>query len=502
MRALDIAVLLIYVVGVTAFGAWFYRRARTPEGFTSADGRMPSWAVGLSIFGTYLSSISFLALPGKSYTGNWNAFVFSLSLPLAAWAASRWFAPLYRASGDISAYAYLERRFGVWARLYAMVFYLLTQIARMGTIMFLVALALQRLTGWGLVPVIIASGALVTFYTLLGGIEAVIWTDVVQSLVLTGGALVCAGLLLFDVPGGPGQLIAHADASAKFSLGSLSVDFTHSTVWVVLLYGIVINLQNFGIDQSYIQRYQTARSPQAARRSIWIGALMYIPVSALFLFIGTALFSYYGLQPNLLPSALHAPAMSDRVFPYFMTTALPPGMTGLMIAALSAAAMSSIDTSINSSATVLLSDVYRRFVAPDADHVRQMRFLHLTTLVLGVLGTGTALLMISIQHALDAWWRISGIFSGGMLGLFLLGAFSRRTRATQAGAGMVVGLLVILWASFSRGIDAPWANGLDALMTAVIGTTAIFVVGTVLSRGKERRQRATPAETVYDLPRD
>ena len=502
MRTLDLAVLLVYVVGVTAFGAWFYRRARTPEGFTSADGRMPSWAVGLSIFGTYLSSISFLALPGQSYASNWNAFVFSLSLPFAAWAATRWFAPLYRASGDISAYAYLERRFGVWARLYAMTFYLLTQIARMGTIMFLVALALQRLTGWGLVPVIIASGTLVTFYTLLGGIEAVIWTDVVQSLVLTVGALVCAGLLLFDIPGGPSQLFAHANGAAKFSLGSYSPDFTHSTVWVVLLYGIVINLQNFGIDQSYIQRYQTARSPEAARRSIWIGALMYIPVSALFLFIGTALYAYYGSQPDLLPAALHAPSMSDRIFPYFMTTALPPGMTGLMIAALSAAAMSSIDTSINSSATVLLSDIYRRFVAPDADRARQMRFLHWATLALGLLGTGTALSMISIQHALDAWWRISGIFSGGMLGLFLLGAFSRRTRAAQAGAGMLVGLLAIVWATFSRGIDAPWANGLDTLMTTVVGTGAIFFVGLLLSRRKERRPRATPPETAYDLARE
>ncbi len=499
MRALDIAVLVVYVVGVTAFGAWFYRRARTPTGFTSADGRLPSWAVGLSIFGTYLSSISFLALPGKSYASNWNPFVFSLSLPLAAWAASRWFAPLYRASGDISAYAYLERRFGVWARLYAMTFYLLTQIARMGTIMFLVALALQRLTGWDLVTIIVASGTLVTFYTLLGGIEAVIWTDVVQSLVLTTGAVVCAGLMLFDMPGGPAQLFAHANAAAKFSLGSFHADFTRSTVWVVLLYGIVINLQNFGIDQSYIQRYQTARSPRAARRSIWIGALMYIPVSALFLFIGTGLFAYYGAQPGLLPAALHDPAMSDRVFPYFMTTALPPGVTGLMIAALAAAAMSSIDTSINSSATVLLSDIYRRFLVPDAGHTREMRFLHGATLILGVLGTGTALLMISIQGALDAWWRISGIFSGGMLGLFLLGAFSRRTRASQAAAGMIVGLLTIMWATWSRGIDAPWANGLDALMTAVLGTGAIFVVGILLSRGRSPRPRATPAETVYDL---
>lgn len=499
MTTLDLVVLIGYIAGVTAFGAWFYRRSSTSEGFISANHRLPGWAVGLSIFGTFLSSISFLALPGKSYVSNWNAFVFSLSLPIAAIAAVRWFVPLYRASGDVSAYAYLERRFGVWARIYAMSFYLLTQLARMGTIMFLIALALEQLTGWNIVSIILVAGVIVTFYTVIGGIEAVIWTDVVQSIVLTAGALACAVLLCMDAPAGA---IAAAAKEGKLSLGSFHPVFTEPTFWVVLLYGVVINLQNFGIDQSYIQRYQTARSLEDARRSVWIGALTYIPVSALFLFIGTALFAYYGAHPGLLPAELQVPGAGDRVFPHFIVTALPAGVTGLLIAALAAAAMSSVDTSMNSSATILMSDVYLRFLNREATEARKIRFLRRATVAMGVLGTGTALLMISIKSALDVWWNLAGIFSGGMVGLFLLGAFSRRAESPHALAGMVAGLLVIAWAALSPGRDVAWANSLHAFMTTVLGTVVIFGIGALVSRGRVRRERRRPPETIFDFDRD
>ena len=481
MSTLDIAVFLLYVAGVTAFGAFFYTRANSAEGFTAANHRLPGWAVGFSIFGTFLSSISFLALPGKAYVGNWNAFAFSLSLPIAAWAAVRWFVPLYRSVGEISAYAYLEQRFGVWARLYAMSCYLLTQLARMGTILFLVALALEGLTGWEIVPIIIVTGVLVTLYTVIGGIEAVIWTDVVQAVILTLGALVAAGVLLAGMPEGPAQLFTLAGDAGKFSLGSFAPDFATSTFWVVLVYGLVINLQNFGIDQSYVQRYHTARSDAQAKRSVWLGALLYIPVSALFFFIGSALFAFYTAQPDLLPATLHAADAGDRIFPYFIVSQLPAGLTGLLIAALFAAAMSSVDSSLNSSATVLMSDLYRRFLKPDADDAHLLRFVRVTTVVLGLLGTGMALLMLSIKSALDAWWGMAGIFSGGMLGLFLLGIVSARVRWPHALIAVILGILLILWGSFGPETGSPWAFPFHTLMITVIGTVAIFLVGILLS---------------------
>ncbi|MGW8248918.1 MAG: sodium:solute symporter [Acidiferrobacterales bacterium] len=494
MSNLDILVLFAYIVGVTLFGATFYRKAKSTEGFTVAGRNLPGWAVGLSIFGTYLSSISFLALPGKAYTSNWNAFVFSLTLPFAAWVASRWFAPLYRSTRDVSAYAYLERRFGYWARAYAMTFYLLTQLARMGTILFLVALALQGLTGWDIRAVIIVAGVLGTFYTLVGGIEAVIWTDVVQAIILSIGAVVSAFVLIAGIPGGFSGLMSVAEPLHKLSFGSFAPDLVTPTFWVVFVYGIVINLQNFGIDQSYIQRYQTARSLADARQSLWVGALTYLPVSALFLFIGTALYAFYQLNPHLLSQGISG----DRVFPYFIVNQLPAGLTGLLIASLSAAAMSSVDTSINSSATILLTDVYKRIINPEASEATQMRFLRIVTLVLGIAGTGTALLMISIKNALDVWWNLAGIFSGGMLGLFLLGSISRKAAAPQAGIAMVAGILTIMWASLSRNWSE-FNNVLHPFMTAVIGTLVIFLVGVALSRRNQERKGDGLPLTLRDL---
>lgn len=501
MHFLDLLVVLAYAVGITVFGAFFYRRAGSPEGFMVARHRLPTWVVGMSIFATYLSSITFLALPGKAYGADWSPWAFSLSIPFAAWVAARWFVPLYRSTTDVSAYAYLERRFGLWARLYGATFYLLTQIARTATILFLAALPLEPLTGWNIALIIIMTGLLVTAYTTAGGIEAAIWTDVVQGVILVVGATICVVILLAGMPQGPGQLFTLALESNKFSLGSFALDPYTAGFWVVFFYGIFINLQNFGIDQSYVQRYQTSRSLAAARRSVWFGALIYIPVSALFLFIGTALFAYYRAQPELLPEALRAVDAADRVFPHFMVAALPVGLTGLLIAALFSAAQSTITTSINSSATVLLTDFYQRLVRRNADEREQLRFLRVASVVLGFTGTGVALLMISIKGTLDAWWNLAGIFSGGMLGLFLLGALSRRAAAPQAGIAMVVGLLVLAWAALSRQLGLPLANPLHAFMTTIIGTLTIFWVGIVLSRRRARMAPAAagPARTIHDV---
>ncbi len=477
---LDGIVIFAYLAGVMLLGCWFVRKSRSTEEFMAAGRSLPGWAVGMSIFGTYVSSISFLANPGKSYDSDWNPFVFSLSLPLAAWIATKYFVPFYRRSGQISAYNHLEARFGPWARTYALVCYLLTQIARMGTILYLVALALSPLTGWSITTIILVTGVLVTIYTLLGGIEAVIWTDVIQSIVLTAGILVCIILILIRMPEGPGQVFVIAAEHGKFGLGELGLSLTKSTFWVVLFYGLFINLNNFGIDQSYVQRYATAKTDRDAVRSVWLGGLLYLPVSALLFFIGTALFAFYTAQPELLPEAAAGGIKGDAVFPHFIVTQLPAGATGLLIAAVMAAAMSSVDSSLNCSATLILCDIYKRYIRPDADERRSMRVLYTTTLVWGLLGTGMALAMIQVQSALDAWWKLAGIFSGGMLGLFLLGIMSRSARNINAVIGVVFGVLVISWmAFFPQTSDAPagWRSPFHSYLTIVFGTTTILIIG-------------------------
>ena len=478
---LDGLVLAAYFGTVLVVGFSFRRRSASVEGFTAAGRSLSGWLTGLSILGTYISSISFLALPGKAFAANWNPFVFSLALPLATWIAVRWFLPFYRRSGHVSAYEHLEARFGTWARVYASVCYLLTQLARMGAVMYLMALPLNVLLGWDIRWIILVTGVSVTAYTFVGGIVAVIWTDAIQTVILVLGAVVCAGWMVGALPGGTGQLLDIAATQDKFSLGSFGADLGASTFWVMLAYGIVINLQNFGIDQNYVQRYVASRSDAEARKSVWLGGLLYVPVSAVFFFIGTALFAFYTAHPEQLPVA-YREAAADRVFPWFIVTVLPPGVTGLLIAAVFAAAMSTVSTSLNSSATIILNDYYRRFANRSATESQSMRMLHGTTIAWGALGTLIALAMTRAQSALDAWWTLAGIFGGGMLGLFLLGMISRRVANRPALAGVGVGVVVILWMTLSprmEGLPEALRNPFHSFLTIVFGTTAILAVGLV-----------------------
>jgi solute:Na+ symporter, SSS family len=485
ISGLDATVLLLYLIGVVITGSLFFKRNRSTESFMAASRALPGWLVGMSIFATYVSSISFLAIPGSSYQYNWSRFAFSLSIPLAAWIAVKSFVPLYRERGDISAYSYLEKRFGPIARSYASLFYLLTQVARMGSVMYLVALPLHALLGWSVPTIIILTGFSVTLYAVLGGIEAVIWTDAVQGFVLCGGALVCVLVLLFGIPGGAVQFVELAWQHRKFSLGSFDpADWSNATFWVILANGLFINLQNFGVDQNYVQRYIAARSDRDARRAVWFGGLLYVPVSFVFFLIGTSLFVFYTAQPDLLPASLQEPGSADQVFPFFIVSQLPAGLTGLLIAAIFAAAMSTVSTSLNSSATIIYTDFYRRYFRKSAGEKESIRVLYALSLLWGVIGTTVALAMIGVQSVLDAWWTLSSIFSGGMLGLFLLGFLSPRATRFAAAVGMAAGLLVIIWMSLPAGFAPGFgflASPFHSFLTIVIGTLVILFTGIAAS---------------------
>jgi len=475
------------MLGIILFGASFYFKKRSAEDYVSGGGNLPSWAIGMSIFATFVSSISFLALPGNAYLSNWNGFVFSLSIPLAAILAVKFFVPLYRKMQSPSAYYYLEVRFGLWARIYASVCYLLTQLARMGAIMYLLALPMNALFGWSIPMIIIVTGVSVMIYATLGGLEAVIWTDAIQGIVLIGGALACILIIMFSMPEGPGQVFTLASEANKFSLGSFDWNFTESTFWLILIYGLFINLQNFGIDQNYVQRYISAKTEKDAMKSTWLGSLLYVPVSLMFFFIGTALFSYYQAMPELLPEYLQGTENADKVFPHFIVHALPTGMTGLLIASIFAAGMSTVSTSINSSATVILSDHYQKYINKNVTEKGSIKVLTLSSIIMGILSILVALAFNGVESALDAWWALASIFSGGILGLFLLGFICKNIKETYALIGVVVGVIVIGWMSlspmfFTNGLWSDFKSPFHANLTIVFGTTVIFLTGFLLSR--------------------
>ena len=481
MHSIDIIIFIGYLLGIMLFGVSFYQKGRTSENYSTGSGTLPAWVIGLSIFATFVSSISYLALPGIAFLSNWNAFVFSLSIPIAIFMAIKFFIPLYRSVGSPSAYTYLEERFGPWAKNYVAIFWLLTQVMRVAVILYLLALPMYIILDWDMRLIIVITGISVMIYSILGGIKAVIWTDAIQAIILIVGAVITLGILMFSLPEGPKQYFEVAAAFDKFSLGSFSMSLTESTFWVVLIYGIFINLQNYGIDQNYIQRYMSARNEKEAISSALGGGLLYIPVSLLFFMIGTGLFVYYQVFPDLLPVEFQETGMSDSVFPYFIVHGLPVGITGLLIASVFSAGMSTISTSLNSGATVILNDFYRRY-KKNVDEKESVRMLYFASGLICMLGVLISFYIIQVESALEIWWNLAGIFSGGMLGLFLLGYFSRKVTNVPAAIGVILGLIVITWMSLSPiYFEEALQNPLHSYLTIVIGTLVIFLTGFLLT---------------------
>lgn len=505
----DILVILAYMVAMVLTGLWFSRKGKDADQFTRAAGKIPGWAIGMSIYATFLSSNTFLGVPGKAFGTNWNAFVFSLSMPFAAWIAARYFIPFYRRTGEVSAYTHLEHRFGSWARTYCVICFLLTQFARMGSVFFGIALSLQALTGYSMSSIIIVVGLIIIIYTVLGGIEAVIWTEVVQAIIKTLGAVLILWLVINKMPGGLSQILAIGKTDGKFSLGSFAPDFTTATFWVIFLYGFFINLNNFGIDQTYVQRYHATTSQKEAAGSLWLCVKLYLPVSLLFFVIGSCLYAYYQVNPDLtdvlrlqaaterlpigssreqistLAQTLKPSDYGDKVMPHFMVTSIPTGLVGLIVSAILSAAMSTISSGMNASATVFTEDIYKRYFKPGISGKQTMRMLYLSTFGFGVIGIATGIAMIGVKSILDIWWELSGIFAAGMLGLFLLGIISKRTKNHEALTATILGILVILWMTFPSMIpeQAAWLRSpLNKNMIIVIGTLTIFLAGITINR--------------------
>jgi SSS family solute:Na+ symporter len=286
-------------------------------------------------------------------------------------------------------------------------------------------------------------------------------------------------------------------------------DFVNSSFWVILLYGFFINLNNFGMDQNYVQRYHTAVSAKEAAKSIWMCVYMYIPISFVFFIIGSSLYAYYGQQPELtellklqaaterlpasaspaevqaLASSLTVADFGDKVMPHFMVTMIPVGLSGLVISAILAAAMSTISSGMNASATVFTEDIYKRFINKSSTNRQTLRVLFISTAVFGIVGIIAGIGMIGVESILDVWWQLSGIFAGGMLGLFLLGLISKKAGNKEAVLAVIAGVLVILWMTFSYLLPAEYEMlkyPLHANMIIVVGTLVIYLVGSLLAK--------------------
>jgi SSS family solute:Na+ symporter len=476
LGTIDIAILLLYSCVLIGMGVYYSRKCRTAEQFMVADRTIPAWAAGLAVMSAYTSSISYIATPGKAFDSNWHPIIFSLCIFPVAWLVCKYAVPYYRKTQLISVYAFLEDRLGAWGRVYAALSFLLYMVGRIAVILYLVSLLLSTFVPWNICIVIMVIGLVTIIYTLLGGMEAVIWTDVVQSAIMIVGILFCAVSLSINVFAGPDYLIRAAFQANKFSFGSWHLSLSSRTIWVMIIYGITENLRNLLADQNYVQKYSSVPTERQAKRSIWIAMLIYIPLTAVFLYIGTALFAFYSQSGELTQAGI---TRGDEVFPYFIATKVPAGLKGLIIAAIIAAAMSTVDSALNCSATVLLLDFHKRYFNPKIGERASVLYLRLATVVWGLLGIGFAVLMIQARSALDVWWQISGIFGGGILGLFILSLLRVKLHLWQGLVSIAVSVIVISWGTFARNLAEPWRwaqCNLDGIIVGAVGTAALIVV--------------------------
>lgn len=494
---IDYLIIVVYLAALTGIGIYFSRRQKNLEDFFLA-GRSMGWLpIGLSLMAALNSGIDYIMVPGATIRFGivFMAAIFSW-LFLYPWVAYVML-PFYRRLKIFSVYEYLERRFDVTVRTLAASIFLLWRLGWMATALYVPCLAITAVTGGQLplIPLIIVLGAVVTLYTMLGGIEAVIWTDVVQFFIMFLGLGVTVWVVVSNVPGGVAAILKIAHAEGKTDIiGNISAGagagvfaqikhlFSNpDTIVGVLIASIVGRMSMYTSDQVMMQRFQTTRSLQGARRAFVTNSAGDALWTISLAFVGLSLFAFY--KANVLPPEIAA--NTDQIFPYFMSTVFPTGVTGLVIAAILAASLSSIDSAINSCTSVVMVDFYNRFVgrrrAPDeklteAEQRSQVRVSRITTAVFGFVGIVLATQVSRIGMVINIAFSVIQTFTGPLLGIYLLGMFSERTRSLGVLIGGIVGTGVSLYLAFYTKLGFVWPTVFGLIASLIIGYLASLLV--------------------------
>lgn len=508
LHPLDWLAVALYAVGTLGLGVFFARRNRDTEEYFLGGRSFPGWAIGLSIVGTAISSITFLSMPADAFKTTWIRFLPYVCMPLAAGLAAWIIVPFFRRGRTTSAYEYLEVRFGPSIRVYGAATYVAAQLLRLSLVLYLVALLAHELTGVEVTTCIVVGGVFVALYTVLGGIDAVIWTDVVQTLVLVSGSLLCLGVIVATLPGGLAQILEVAASHQKLSLGSwvdgelvplgFGFDLGAKTAPLMLLMSASFFLTEYTTAQHYVQRYCAARSLREARKSLAWAVVVAMPTWLFYMFLGTALFALFSVFPDPEATAmLDGRARAEQIVPYFVLTRLPPGIAGLVIAAALAAGMSSLDSSINAISTVGVVDVYRRHLAPGRDdrHYLRVAWAISAAASAAMIAGATGLLYAEGPTLQDVSIQLTSLLGGGILGIYVLGFATRRGDARSVWGGIACTLAFTLW---TMGVfPESWTLPFDTYYTAVIGNFVMFVVGYGLASLLPRRPRDLSGLTLW-----
>ncbi|MHC4799853.1 MAG: sodium:solute symporter family protein, partial [Planctomycetota bacterium] len=469
----DFSVIGFYLAAMIGVGVFFSFRNKNSNDYFRGGQRIPWLVAGLSIFATMLSSITFVAIPAKAYATDWTYFLVNMTAIAITPFVILLFLPFFRRIDATSAYEYLEKRFNRLARLFASASFVLFQIGRMAVVMYLPALALAAITPMSEQQCILLMGILSIIYCTMGGLEAVVWTDTIQSFVLLGGALFSLILIITHIDGGLSAFITTAAEHSKFQMINLnftSTSFATTALWVVVLGGIGQNLVPYTSDMAVVQRYMSVPDINRAKKAIWTNAVAILPASILFFGVGTALFVFYSHNPDRLDPTFK----TDAIFPLFIARQLPTGIAGLVVAGIFAAAQSTISTSLNSTSTALVTDFVRPFKQTHSERT-YLRLGRLFTAAMGILGILLALSFAAsdIKSLWDQFMKILGLFGGPMCGLFCLGIFTTRASGPGAIIGAVAGAVGLFLVQQYTDVHL--------LLYALVGIIICFICGYLAS---------------------
>ena len=442
---LNWTVLALYLIGMLGMGIYFMRKENGADDFFKGGGRIPWWAAGISIYATMLSAITYMTIPAKAYTTDWTYYPMLWMILLVSFPVIKYYLPYFRKLNVTSAYEILEQRFNVFTRMLASTLFCIFMIVRMAIVLYLPSLALTAVTGIDIYLCIILMGLVTIIYCTMGGVEAVIWGDVVQGLILVFGAIFAVIYLAVSTEGGIGGCIDIALDNDKLRLFDWSNSWSQATWWVIILGGLANNLISYTSDQTVIQRYLTTPDEKSAGRGILVNGVMSVFVSVAFYMIGTGLYTFYKTHPVELDITM---GQSDAIFPFFMMSQMPAGVAGALIAAIFAATMSTISSNINSVATAFTIDFWKRFRTSTTDSTLVV-VARWASVVSGMIGLLLALFMATwdIQSFLDFFNEALGLLTSGLGGLFFIAVFMKRVKGYAALAGFVVGEAVVFWMS-------------------------------------------------------
>ncbi|MDH3709758.1 MAG: sodium/solute symporter, partial [Cyclobacteriaceae bacterium] len=463
-------VLLLYLIVMVVMGIYFSKRERSTANYFLAGGRIPWWAAGISIYGTQLSAITFMAIPAVVYVSDWRLSVGSVMILLIVPIIIKYYLPFFRRLNITTAYEYLEQRFDLNVRILGSLTFILLQLGRMGVVLYLPAIAIASVTGIDVYLCILIMGTISTAYTVLGGIEAVVWTDVIQVFVLLGGAITAIIIAIDGIDGGVEMVWEVGMQREKFRFAELSWDPTRLVLWVGIVGFFFLNLISYTSDQVVIQRYLTVKSEKEAARSLWTNGLITIPVIPVFFGLGTVIYIYYLLNPTEITST-----NIDEILPFYIVTKMPIGVAGLVIAGIFAASMSSLDSSMNSISTAYITDFHKR-IRPGREDQSYLRIAKYVTVLMGFVGTFTAMWIAAsdVRIIFDFFQELLGMIGGSLAGVFVLAVFTRSANAPGAIIGTFAGAAITLMVKYFTPI-----NG---YLYGAIGVISCVLVGLVASR--------------------